>query len=305
MVRTTVPYEEPRAPDFFKYIIYFAVLVVVLVVVLAFNPLVTVPAGSRGILLRWGAAVNTLNEGLNFKTPIIEEVKLMSVQTQVTQTDASAASKNLQDVTATIAVNYHVSPDGVVWLYKNIGTDFKGRIIDPAIQEAVKSSTAQYITEDLIAKREEVRTHIFELLAAKMKDITKGYIIIDAVNIVNFKFSGDYSAAIEAKATAEQNLGKEKQLLEIIKVQAEQKIAEAQGTAEATIANAKAEAEKIKVINEQLKQSPAYVQLQYAQKWDGKLPVYWIGGGGTSGSNAFSVLQIPFQSVVGSTTPAG
>jgi regulator of protease activity HflC (stomatin/prohibitin superfamily) len=169
----------------------------------------------------------------------------------------------------------------------------------------VKSSTAGYITEDLIAKREEVRTNIFNTLTSKMKEITQGYIVVDAVNIVNFKFSADYSAAIEAKATAEQKLGEQQRQLEIIKVQAEQKIAEAQGTAQATIANAKAEAEKIKVINEQLKQSPAYVQLQYAQKWDGKLPVYWIGGGGASGSNAFSVLQIPFQSVVGSTTPAG
>ena len=284
--------KEP-SDDIFRYVFWIIGLIIVVAVIFVANPIVSVPAGSRGILLRWGAAITTLNEGLNFKAPLIDDVKLMSVQTQVTQTDASAASKNLQDVTATIAVNYHVSPDGALWLYKNIGTDFKGRIIDPAIQESVKAVTAQYLTEDLIGKRADVRTGIENILKEKMDAITKGYIIIDAVNIVNFKFSGEYTAAIEAKATAEQKLGEQQRQLEIIKVQAEQAIAEATGKAEARVKEAEAEAKAVQLINEQLKQSPAYVQLKYAEKWDGKLPVYVMGGG------------IPFIQVPAGTTITG
>ena len=276
---------EPEEQTFhIKWIIYIAVIFAVFIVALAANPIVQVPAGSRGILLRFGAVSRILPEGLSFKTPFIEDTRMMSVRTQITTTDASAASKNLQDVTATIAVNYHATADqeGVAWLFKNVGyetKDFEGLVVAPSVQESIKAVTAQYTTEELISKRSEVRTKIEELLKEKIHSIVGDYIIIDAVNIINFKFSASYTAAIEAKATAEQTLGEQQRQLEIIKVQAQQAVAQAQGAAEAKVAAATAEAKSVQLINEQLKQSPAYVQYIIASKWDGKLPQYILGGG--------------------------
>jgi regulator of protease activity HflC (stomatin/prohibitin superfamily) len=285
MVLKTLNKKQTQNP--YKYIFYLTGAVFAVIIILAVNPIVSIPTGNRGILLRFGAIEKILPEGLNFKMPFIDEVKILTIQTQIAQTDASSASKNLQDVKATIAVNYHISPDGISWLYTNLGTDFKGRVIDPAIQEAVKAVTAQYPTEELISKRAEVRTKIEEILIQKLKDISKGYIIIDAVNIVNFQFSGDYTQAIEAKATAEQKLGEQQRQLEIIKVQAEQAVAQAKGEAEAKIAKAEAEAKAVQLINEQLKQSPQYVQWVIANKWDGQLPQYMFGG------NTMPLLQLP------------
>ena len=265
-------------------------LFVLFILFLLFNPLVSVPAGTRGIRLSWGAAVEMLEPGLHFRMPIKDNIKFMTIQTQKTEIDADAVSMTLQSIITKIAVNYHVSEDGVLWLYKNIGTDFKGRIIDPAIEESVKAATAQYSTQDLIDRRPDVSRDITNNIKAKMNTVTKGYLIIDQVNVVNFAFSSSYQEAIDAKARAEQETQEQRNILEKIKVQAQQTIEEAEGKAQARIKEAYAEAEAVRLINEQLKQSPAYIELKYAEaakNWDGKLPTYMIGGG------SLPLIQLP------------
>lgn len=96
-----------------------------------------------------------------------------------------------------------------------------------------------------------------------MNDRLKSYYIItESVSIVNFKFSEQFDKAIEEKVTAEQDSLKAQKLLEKIKFEAQQKIETAKGDAEA-----------IRIVNEQLKTSPYYLQFLALQKWDGKLPI--------------------------------
>src|SRR5690349_846906 len=111
-------------------------IVIAIIVVFAIVwPFAIIDAGERGVVTRLGAYSRTIAPGIHFVTPLVESVTKFEVRTQKEQTDASAASKDLQIVNATVAVNYNIAPEKVSDLYVKIGTDYKSRVIDPAIQE--------------------------------------------------------------------------------------------------------------------------------------------------------------------------
>lgn len=235
-------------------------------VILFFSTWGTVGAGERGVLLRFSAAKGTKEEGLYFKLPFIEKVRIMDVKVQKEQIDASAASKDLQTVNSIVALNFHVSPEKVVDIFKGVGLEYKARIIDPAIQEAVKSATAKFTAEELITRREfvrdDIKTHLTERLSPHG-------ILVDDLNIVNFDFSAQFNKSIESKVTAEQDALAAKNKLEQSKYEAEQRIAQAKGEAEAIRIQAQA-------ITSQ--GGADYVKLKAIEKWKGEVPSY-VGTG--------------------------
>lgn len=250
-----------HGPGFFRYL---AVLIVVLIAFLYANPFVVIGAGERGVVLNFGAVQDeVLGEGLHFRVPIMQKIVRVDIKVQKSQTDADAASKDLQDTHSTIALNYHVLPDKANWIYQNIGIQFKDRIIDPAVQEVVKAVTAKYTAVEVITQREKVRNEIKDLL----KERLIGYnIVVDDFSIVNFKFSSQFAQAIEAKQTAEQLALKAQRDLERIKIEAEQKIAQAKAEAEAL------KIQKAEVTAELIKLREIEVQRMAVEKWNGVLP---------------------------------
>ena len=248
---------------------------IILILAIIFWPLTTIKAGERGIVLRFGAVNRILESGLHLVLPIGEQIKMINVQTQKEQIDSGAASKDLQTVTAVVALNYHLIPEQVGNLWKTLGGDYKIRIIDPAIQESVKSATAKFTAEELITKRTEVKDLIKLSLTERL---LKEFIIVDELSIVNFNFSKSFNEAIESKVTAEQNALTQKNKLEQIKYEAEQIIVTAKGNAEARISNATAEAEAIKIQAQAITQQGGrdYVSLKAIEKWNGQLPVQMI-----------------------------
>lgn len=246
-----------------------AVALAILAVILLFVvwPFGTVGAGERGVLLRWGAVTDqVLNEGLYIRVPVMDSVVIMDVKIQKEEVVATAASKDLQTVESRVALNYHIDPSRVANIYQDIGVDYAARLIDPALQESVKSTTAKYTAEELITKREEVRDAIRAHLVEKLEP--RG-ILVDDFNIVDFQFSAAFDQAIELKVTAEQSALAAKNKLEQIKFEAEQQIAEARGKAEA-----------LRIESQALQNSPQILQLRALEKWDGKMPSV-MGDGAT------------------------
>lgn len=236
-------------------------------VVLAFFSLGTIPAGYVGVKTRFGAATGkTFSPGLVVVVPFVENVSVMDVQVQKDQTDATAASNDLQQVTATVAVNYHVEPNDAVSIYQNVGIGYADRVISPAIQESVKSITANYTAEQLITKRETVREDIKDLLTQKLQAYG---IQTDSLNIVNFAFSDQFNQAVESKVTAQQNA-----------LAAQNKLQQVQFEAQQTVATAKANAEAIQIQAQAIEQQGGanYVKLQAINKWNGQLPTNMYGG---------------------------
>jgi regulator of protease activity HflC (stomatin/prohibitin superfamily) len=137
------------------------------------NPWVQVGAGERGVVLNFGAVQKVvLDEGLHFRIPVMQRVARVDVKVQKAQTDAAAASSDLQDVSSTVAINYHIIPDKANIVYQSIGIQFKERIIDPAVQEVVKAVTAKYTAEELITKRPAVSDAMKLLLTERLWSTT-------------------------------------------------------------------------------------------------------------------------------------
>lgn len=253
-----------------KYVVRIVVKVVIGIFIFSclWGSFKTIGAGERGVVLRLGAVNRVMTEGLNFKFPWIEGVKVMDVKTQKESANATAASKDLQTITAEVALNYHLLPESVTRLWQSVGEDYKERIIDPAIQEAVKSATAKFTAEELITKRPEVKE---EIKLALLERLSKEFIIVDEFSIVNFDFSPSFNQAIEAKVTAEQNALAAKNKLEQVKYEAEQRISEAEGEAKAISIQAQA-------IQQQ--GGAEYVNLKAVEKWNGILPTTMIPSAG-------------------------
>ncbi|NTU42941.1 MAG: prohibitin family protein [Nitrospirales bacterium] len=233
------------------------------------NPFVIIGAGERGVLLNFGAVQPSVySEGLHLRIPIMQKIIKVDVKVHKSQTGAESVSKDLQDVRSTIAVNYHILPEKANWIYQHIGTEYKARIIDPAVQEVVKAVTAKFTAVDLITQRERIRSEIKDLL--KQRLITYN-IIVDDFSIVNFSFSQQFSQAIESKQTAEQLALKAQRDLERIKIEAEQKVASAKAEAEAL----RLQKENVSAQLIQLRQIEA--SLKAIEKWDGHLPAVTSG----------------------------
>ena len=242
--------------------IIFRTGMVLVALVLIFNSFGIIGAGERGILLQFGAVQDKVfGEGLYFKIPIVQNVVKIDVKIQKDEIPASAASKDLQIVTSKIALNYHLAPESVNRVWQEVGRDYNIRIIAPSIQEAVKAESAKFTAEELIIKREEVKEQIKANLTERLLERS---IIVDEFNIIEFEFSQAFNEAIEAKVTAEQLKLKADRDLERIIIEAEQKVADSKGKAEAISIEAQA-----------LRQNPQVVELRWIEKWDGKVPQYW------------------------------
>lgn len=242
-------------------------LFILLMLILWLNPYTSISAGHRGVVLRGGKVVRVLDEGYQFKTPAIESVTEVDVRTQVETAQANAASKDLQTVSTKVAVNYNVSPDKVEFMWNSVGKDYKAVLIDPAIQEAVKSATAKHTAEELITQRQSVKDEITSALHDRLA--SSGFLNVTQVSLTDFDFSASFNAAIEAKATAVQNAEASKNKLEQVKYEAQQQIEKAKADAETIRIQAQA-------INAQ--GGADYVQLQAIKAWDGHLPSQMVPG---------------------------
>jgi regulator of protease activity HflC (stomatin/prohibitin superfamily) len=263
-------------------VIAAVVMAVIVLLVLIFD---SVPAGHVGVKDTFGViAPEALQPGI-YATGLFTTVRTMSSRINKADYEASAASKDLQSVPTKLAVNYRIDPGQAPRIYKELGPEFEAPLINPAVQDTVKSITAKFTADELISRRNEVSQQILEELRSRLQP--RG-IIVEVVNIVNFDFGSGFNAANEAKVNAEREELAAKAELAKIQVEAEKVAAEARGRRDAAIAEAEgqarsillkatAEAEAVRLLNEQLSRSPQYVELIKAQKWDGKLPQYVLG----------------------------
>ena len=238
-------------------LIVLGALILIAVIASCFT---VVQAGHTGVVMTFGAVSDTvLSEGIHFKIPFVQSVVQIDNRTRKIETEGTASSKDLQIISYVVAVNYHVNNASSASLYKTVGTDYSTVVVAPAVQESIKSVTAQFTAEELITERQTVSDRIKDVLSEK---ISQYGVAVEIFNIVNFDFSEEFNSAVEAKQTAQQNALKAEQDLARIEVEARQQITQAE-----------AEAESIKLIQEALSQSPDYLEYVKWNKWDGELPM--------------------------------
>lgn len=217
----------------------------------------TVGAGEVGVVTRFGEVDRIAESGILIKLPWpVERVHKMETRVQKEEQDATAATSDLQDVNGKLALNFALDNATALRVYKELGKDYKERVIIPAVQESFKASTAQYTAQELITKRAEVKGKAFEVIKDRLDDY--GIRVVD-LNIVNFSFSPEFNNAIEDVQVANQKVAQARQELETTKVQAEKDITAARG---------QAEAQRL----QQQTLTPELLQKMAIEKWNGILP---------------------------------
>ena len=260
--------------------VMIGIIALIVIGVVAAASVQIVDAGHRGVLLHWNAVdltIQPLSEGLHFVTPFADSVVQMEIRTLKFVKATSAASKDLQTVSTEITVNYHPAPNSIHHLYQTVGLDYENRVITPTVEEVVKQVTANYNAEELITKRPQVKSDIEADISTRLNEFN---IVTEIVSITDFQFSVLFAQAIESKVEAEQKAFKAENDLKRIEVEARQHAAQAEGIAQANIAEANGEAAAIRIINEALSTNPNYLEWLKTQQWDGKLPLV-VGKGGT------------------------
>jgi prohibitin 2 len=269
---------------------------IMLVVVLAAS-IKIVEAGNRGVLLKFGAVDTSVSlaEGIHFVTPFRDNVIQMEVRTQKIVENAASASRDLQDVSTQVALNYHINPDTAQILYRQLGFDYANRVVSPAIQESVKQVTARFNAENLITNRETVKSEIENQIKQRLASYK---IDVETISITEFQFSEQFRRAVEAKVEAEQRALQANNDLRRIEIEAQQaearaigeqqaNIARAEGVRQAAVLQAQGEAEAIQIVEAQLRENPRYLEWLKTQRWDGVLPLV------TGGTGATPFIEIP------------
>ena len=265
-------------PGMGKKIAAIAVVIAALVLIGASTGIVG--AGQRGVLLRFGAVTGAVKEeGLYFKVPFAEQVVLMSTQIQKYTAPAGSSSKDLQVVTTEVTLNYQLNAASVGEIYRTMRLDYQDRVIQPFIQEAIKSTTANFDAEQLITRRPQVKTELQDLITKRLAALGIGVI---ELSITDFQFTQVFQDSIEAKVRAVQQALEAENALRRVEFEAQQQITRAQAEAKGL------ELQKAQITAQLLELRQIEVQRAAVDKWNGVMPTVVTSGGPVPMLDVFS-----------------
>ena len=254
----------------------FGIVIGLLVLITAFSSFFTVGAGEVAVVTRLGRVTGIYDSGFHLKAPFFDSVKNISKKTQTVAFEEfplAAASKDLQDVSVKVSVNYQVDTAHVDKFVTTYDNQYEEKIVRPIIAERVKTISARYTAEEAVTKRDamsqDMAREVRESLAGKD-------VVVTAFNIIDIQFSEEFTKAIERKVTAQQDA-----------LTAENKKAVARAEADAALIRAEGNAKAAKITAEAVNNNGGdnYIRLKEIEvqgkaldKWNGVLPTQMIPG---------------------------
>lgn len=263
-----------------------AALVIIIALIFAISCFSFVPTGHTGVVTLFGKVEDyTLDSGVHFKNPFARVIK-MDNRIQKESVELSCFSSDIQEVEVVFTLNYQISKEYAMNIYKTIGKNYFDTAVSPIITESVKTVAARYTAEDLINKRNELAMAIETDMKEKLLVFN---IELVSTSIEDMDFTDAFTNAVEEKQVAAQNKLK-------AETEAAQRVAEAE--AEAQIRRVTAEAEAYEILqraeaeaqaNQKLAESitDRLIEYRYYEVWDGKLPQMMMGESTTP------MVQIP------------
>ncbi|UBF29083.1 prohibitin family protein [Kovacikia minuta CCNUW1] len=241
-----------------------AIILVSIIALIGLNSFVIINPGEAGVLSVLGKAQDgALLEGIHLKPPLISSVDIYDVTVQKFEVPAQSSTKDLQQLSASFAINFRLDPTQAVEIRRKQGTlqNIVAKIIAPQTQESFKIAAARRTVEEAITKRDELKQDFDIALGGRLAKY--GIIVLDT-SVVDLTFSTEFSKAVEEKQIAEQRAQRAVYIAQ-----------EAEQEAEANVNRAKGQAEAQRLLRETL--SPEILQRQAIDKWDGKFPLV-MGG---------------------------
>ena len=178
--------------------------ITIAVLIVAGTSIVTIGTGKVGVVTNFGRVTGReLGEGISMKLPLgVESVSVYDIKVQKETTATAAATKDLQDVSAEVVLNFHLNRGDVSKIHQEVGVLYKDKLISPALHEVFKSSAAKYNAGELITERASLKNDVYTQLKERLE---KYGIVVDDLSITDFKFSESFGKAIEDKQVAQQN----------------------------------------------------------------------------------------------------
>jgi regulator of protease activity HflC (stomatin/prohibitin superfamily) len=208
----------------------------------------TVPEGYVSVITRNGKVIGEASPGLNWKVPLIDAAHDMSVKTQrVNFEEVQSYSKDIQQSTSYISVNFRLLPTVVSKTYSNVGLNYDEVLLNTRVYKHLKETFGKYNAVEIISQRDKLSELVEQVLRDDMEPFG---IMIEDVQLANIDFSESYEHAAELAATAQAKVVQAKQELEKARVDAQVQVAQAEAGALATKAKADAEAYRVKAEGE-------------------------------------------------------
>ncbi|MBL9212097.1 MAG: prohibitin family protein [Opitutaceae bacterium] len=274
---------DPRTA---KRAIGVGILLFVLVVVASSATYVVQP-GTRGVAVTLGTVSPGFKpEGFGFKQPFVTTIHPISIRQRTRPMPAECYSSDLQQVKMEVHVLYRIPETSVVKIFQEYAGEPFDNLIAPRVQEALKEVAATQSAEQIVKRREDIKTRALELARRK---IGADFLIVTDLVIYNLALSSELETAIEMKMVQEQEAEKAK--FTQLKAQIE---------ADTAIIRAKGEAEAIQVRGAALRATPDFIKLQILQNWNGRSPLV-VGGGD---SNVMLSLEELGRRAAAPATPA-
>lgn len=250
-------------------------------ILLSFSSFVIINPGQAGVISILGKARDgALLEGIHIKPPLISVVDVYDVTVQKFEVPAQSSTKDLQDLSASFAINFRLDPTQVVTIRRTQGTlqNIVSKIIAPQTQESFKVAAARRTVEEAITKRTELKQDFDNALNERLEKY--GIIVLDT-SVVDLNFSPEFSRAVEEKQIAEQRA----QRAVYVAREAEQQ-------AQADINRAKGRAEAQRLLAETLREQggPLVLQKEAIEAWKqggAQMPKVLVMGGDSKSSVPF------------------
>lgn len=203
------------------------------VLLIGLNSFVIINPGQAGVISILGKARDgALLEGIHVKPPLISVVDVYDVTVQKFEVPAQSSTKDLQDLSASFAINFRLDPTQVVEIRRKQGTlqNIVSKIIAPQTQESFKIAAARRTVEEAITKRDELKQD-FDIALGERLD-KYGIIVLDT-SVVDLAFSPEFAKAVEEKQIAEQRAQRAVYVAREAAQEAQAEVNRAKGKAEA------------------------------------------------------------------------
>lgn len=225
------------------------------------NPFRFVENGQNLVVFSWLGGVNAtaLRPGFHLVPPVITSTYVFDIKTQaLTWKDADpraygprlvSLSRDGQEILSEVTLQFRVSDPPTV--FNTLGLGYVDRIA-PIVQSVIASETSAFAAQDLYStQRPVLQANIRDRVAANLEPF--GITVLDLL-LRDVQFDPDFVKAIEAKTIAENRLA-----------QKEFEIEQARQDARSTIANAQAEAGRLRAKADALTENPEYLDVVKAE----------------------------------------
>ncbi len=280
----TNPIDKKNDKNIGKTILIIVIALVAVIVL--FNCFAIVNEGFIGVKYRFGKIVDDdLTAGLNFQIPFIEEIKQVDIREQVYATTTDAYTSDTQTVQElSLKLNYSYDKNKLSDLIREVGiSNVESKLLIQNVAKITKNEIGKVKAEELVQSRGDVQQRIENELTPLLAE--KG-IIVQSFAIENLSFDDAFEQSIQNKVIAAQDALKMENKTKEKEEEAKQIVIAAQAEADSQKLAADAQAYAIQVVQEQLKNSPDYIDYLKITNWNGVLPQVM-----SDGINPFLVLD--------------